>query len=161
LTLRRLTPFVVALCLPIAAGCGGGRSSAAKVRDAAVQAKAACEVFVNFHPPSGTGPKAQKVYATATYGAFLAAARLARLAAEGDPRWRQLQSATTREATAFQVIAKGTTGSGQVDRATLRRAVAETAAARPIFVAQCAKADPAKFSASSGTTSPGASPTAS
>ncbi len=156
--MRKLVTLVVALFLPTVVGCGGGKSGAA-ARAAAASAKAACEVFVRFHPPAGSGKKAQAALATATYGAFLEAAHLARLAAQGDPRWRPLQSATTREATAFQVIAKGTTGS-KVDRASVDRAVAETNAARPLFVAECEKADPANFSRSGATSSPSASPAA-
>ncbi|MGN6472487.1 MAG: hypothetical protein ACTHK4_02410 [Mycobacteriales bacterium] len=156
--MRTVAPLVAACCLLSAVGCGG---TSGADKQAAAQAKAACEVFVQFHPPAGTGPKAQRALATGTYGAFLEAAHLARLAAEGDPRWRALQSATSREATAFQVIAKGTTGSARVDRPTLARAVAETAAARPIFVAQCEKADPGSFAAGGATASPEVSPSSS
>ncbi|HVT21742.1 MAG TPA: hypothetical protein VHE57_10175 [Mycobacteriales bacterium] len=148
--------LVVPLCLAVVAGCGGGKSDAEKAKEGAAQALAACKVFVNFRPPSGTDTQSKIDYAKASYGAFIESAELAGKAADLDPRWQRLKSAAEREAAGFQVISRAATGSDTVDVAAVNRAVAETKAARPIFIAECAKADPKDFSSLSP--SPSASP---
>ncbi|HWC33663.1 MAG TPA: hypothetical protein VG650_02435 [Mycobacteriales bacterium] len=162
MVLQRLTPIrlpasavVATACLLVLAGCGG-KSAAEKAREAAVQAKAACDVFVNLHPPTGTDATSQIDYAKATYGAFLEAADHAGKAADLDARWKQLQSAADREAAAFQVIVRAAQGSTQLDALPVNRAVRATKTARPLFIGQCATADPTHFSPVSP--SPSASP---
>lgn len=140
-------------CLPLlATACSGGSSAASK--DAAIEAKEACQVFAGFQAPTESGRTAQIDYAKASYVRFLKSADLASRAAQEDPRWKPLQSAAQREAAAFEVIVKAADphASADVSSTSVKRAVADSTAARPVFVAQCEKADPSYFK-------PSASPT--
>ena len=140
--------LVVPFCLVVVA-CGGGKSAGKsaeeKATDAAAQAKAACEIFVHFHPPTETDHQSQVEYVKASYDAFLASAELASKATALDSKWKALESAAEREAAAYGVIAKATQGATQVDVAGVNAAVKEAKVARPIFLAECLKADPAHF----------------
>jgi hypothetical protein len=156
--MRTSALLVVPLCLAAAVGCSGGSTGAGDdAAAAAKQAKAACDLFVNFKPPKGSGANSQIDYAKATYGAFLKAADLAGQAAAQDPRWKALESAAAREAAGFEIIVKGAEGTTQLDMSRVNNAVAETKAARPLFIAECAKADPATFG--TATQSPSATAT--
>lgn len=155
--LRMSALLLLPLGLSAAVGCSSGSDGAAADDvAAAAHAKAACDVFVNFKPPPGSGADSQIDYAKATYGAFLKAADLASQAAAVDPRWKALESAAEREAAGFEIIVKGAEGSTQLDTARVNNAVTETKAARPLFIAECTKADPKHFT----TASPSPSPTA-
>jgi hypothetical protein len=143
--LRNSASVAVLALLSVVVGCGGGKSDAEKSADAALQAKAACDVFVNFHPPAGTDNQSRIDATKATYGAFLKSADLAGRAADLDPRWKTLQGAADHEAAGFEVLAKATEGTSQVDRTAIAQAVSTTKDARPVFLAECAKADPKRF----------------
>ncbi|HVV75252.1 MAG TPA: hypothetical protein VHC43_04385 [Mycobacteriales bacterium] len=154
------TFFVAALCLVSVAACGGGKSPAQKVAAGAADAKAACQVFVTFKPPTGSSQTALANYAKAAYAAFLGSAELASRATQLDPRWSALESAADREAAAFKVVAEAATSgfslSDRAGAAAVQRAVETTKTARATFITECSKADPAKFSASEATASPSA-----
>lgn len=153
--MRKTALLVVPLCLATAVGCGG-KSHAQKVAEGAAKAKAACEVFHNFHPPAGTDPQSQINATKATYGAFLEAADLSSQAEADDSRWQSLASAAAREAAAFQIIVKATQGSKTLDRAAVGNAVNETKVARPLFLSACMQADPKVFTPSAVSPSPAA-----
>jgi hypothetical protein len=155
--LRKSASLAVLVLLPAVVACGGGDSDAQKAKDAAASAKAACAVFQDFHAPSGTDKQSQINYVKASYGAFLKAADLASAAAQDDPRWKALESAAEREAAAFEVISKATEGVDQSALAGVNKAVAEAKAARPIFIAECAKVDPKRFTESPKPTPKGSS----
>jgi hypothetical protein len=85
-------------------------------------------------------------YAQASARSFHKSAALAKVAAGEDSRWAALAAAAQREATAFDLIVKAsTTGISLAQQAQVLRAVSITKSARAVFLAQCAKADPAKF----------------
>lgn len=151
--------LLVPVCLVgVVAACGGGGDST----DAAAKAKAACEVFHGFHPPTATSRKAQINYTKASYVAFLQSAELARKAADEDSRWTALETAAQREAAAFEVIVKATDpkSSADVSSESVTRAVDESNAARPKFAAECDKADPGGLSGGTSTRTPAPGPVA-
>lgn len=153
------TLLVVPLSLAVVAACGGGSGD---TKDAAATAKAACQVFAGFHPPSGTSKTAQINYTKKSYVGFLKAADLARKAAAEDSRWTALESAAQREAAAFEVIVKASDPKSSVDvsSANVKRAVDQSNAARPAFIAQCDKADPGGLDQGSATQTPEPGPIA-
>lgn len=162
MVLQRLTArrsralLVVPLSLLVAAGCSSGGGN---TKDAAAKAKAACQVFAGFHPPTGSSQTAQINYTKESYVGFLKAADLSRKAAAEDSRWSALQTAAQREAAAFEVIVKASDpkASGDVSAASVKRAVDQSNAARPAFVAECDKADPGGLEQGGATPSPTAS----
>jgi hypothetical protein len=143
---RNVAVLVTLSCLPVAVACGG-KSAAEKAREAAAQSKAACDIFVGFHPPEGDDLTTRINATKASYGAFLKSADLAGKAAALDPKWKPLQAAAEREAAGFEVLAKASDGTVQVDRKGIGDAVKTTNQARVVFLTECAKADPEHFTA--------------
>lgn len=144
---RKTAAALVLFCLPMAAGCGG-KSAAEKATEAAALAKAGCDVFVGFKTPTATDLSSQIDATKATLGAFVKAADQAGKAADLDPKWKALESAAVRSAAAYEVFAKAAEGQTQVDRGGITNAVTEAKTARPLFINECAKADPKHFTAS-------------
>jgi hypothetical protein len=143
---RRLAFVALALGACVVSACGGSGSHGGQAAKAASQAKAACDVFASFPSASGSGPGAQVRYARASARAFHRSAALARTAAGADSRWAALAAAAQREASAFDVIVKAaTSGITLAQQEQVVKAVSVTKTARVLFIAQCAKADPAKF----------------
>jgi hypothetical protein len=153
---RSTRTLVLPVLVLAVAACGGHKSAVEKTADAAVQAKAACEVFANFHPPTGTDQTAQINYAKASATAFRQAADLAETAAAEDPRWARLASSSKAEADAFGVIVNASTNgfTSTAGEGDVFKAVQNAKGARPVFLAECATADSAHFSSPSPSPSP-------
>ena len=122
------------------AGCGGSsggsKAPVATASDAAAQARAACKAVTSLKPV-----KDQTQYTKDTAAAFAKAAGIALKASRTDPRWTALADAADQEAKAFAIIAAATDGAATLDSQGVLGAAAQTRALKPIFIAQCQKAE--------------------
>lgn len=158
---RKLASVVVLGCVPGFVACGGGKSPAEKAQEALVQARAACAVFDNFKSPTGDSSSAQIAFAKASGAAFKTANDHAKRAAALDPTWARLASSSKAEADAFAVIVSASTVgvTTAAAQANVLKAVDISRSARLVFIAQCAKVDPKRFTTPpSSSASPSASP---
>ncbi|HVT65083.1 MAG TPA: hypothetical protein VHD81_08010 [Mycobacteriales bacterium] len=145
--LRKSVALAALTCVPAVVACGGGKSPAEKAKDGAAQAKAACEVFTHLKTPSGSDDSAQIAAAKVSATAFAKASDLASAAAADDATWTRLASSAKAESDSFAIIVKAATkGFTAVgNERNVLKAVQIAKGARPVFIGECAKADPAKF----------------